>query len=69
MSDYSELRIQQLENWIASVITRPSMSRDLRLQGLEIVESKSLDPSVREAVERICPRKTQGLERTLEIER
>jgi hypothetical protein len=61
-----QLRIEQLESWVAEAISRPSMPRELRLQGLELVDARSA--TIRQAVERICPR-VQGLERTLEIER
>jgi hypothetical protein len=60
-------RIEQLESWIQEAITRPSMSRELRLEGLELVEARS--PDIRLAVERICPSRSQGLGQTLEIER
>ena len=63
--DAQQLRIEQLEAWIEQSITRPSMSRELRLEGLEVVEARS--PEVRLAVERICPQRTQGLGQTLEI--
>jgi len=65
--DAQQLRIEQLESWIEQSITRPSMSRELRLQGLELIEARS--PEVRLAVERICPQRTQWLGQTLEIER
>jgi len=65
--DAQQLRIEQLEAWIEQVVARPSMSRELRLQGLELVEARS--PEIRLAVERICPSRSQGLEQTLEIER
>jgi hypothetical protein len=59
-------RIEQLESWIQEAITRPSMSRELRLEGLELVEARSQD--IRLAVERICPTRSQGqsLEQTIE---
>jgi hypothetical protein len=62
-------RIEQLESWVIEAIGRPSMPRDLRLQGLEIIEERGVSPEVSQAVERICPTRTQGLERSLEIER
>jgi hypothetical protein len=65
--DAQQLRIEQLEGWIQQSITRPSMSRELRLQGLELIEARS--PEIRLAVERICPSRSHGLEQTLEIER
>jgi hypothetical protein len=65
--DVQQLRIEQLEAWIEQSITRPSMSRELRLEGLELVEARS--PDIRLAVERICPSRSQGLGQTLEIER
>jgi len=57
-------RIQQLESWIAEVISKPALSRELRLQGLELVEGLSAD--IRPAVERICPPRVQGHSHTLE---
>jgi erythromycin esterase-like protein len=68
-TSYLAARIEQLESWVAEAITRPSMSRERRLQGLDILEAQSLNPSVRQAVERICPRQAQSMERSLEIER
>jgi hypothetical protein len=62
-----QARIEELESWIEQAVTRPSMPRELRLQGLELVEAKS--PDIRRAVERICPTRVQGLEHSLEIER
>ena len=65
--DAQQLRIEQLEAWIEQAITRPSMSRELRLQGLELIEARS--PDIRLAVERICPQRSQGLGQSLELER
>jgi hypothetical protein len=62
-----QLRIEELEAWVEQAISRPSMSRELRLQGLDLVEGRS--PNTRLAVERICPSQSRGLEQTLEIER
>jgi hypothetical protein len=57
-------RIQQLESWIAEVISKPALSREMRWQGLELVEG--LSPDIRLAVERICPTRSQDLTHTLE---
>lgn len=65
----AQRRIAQLETWITEAIIKPSMSREMRLEGLEIVEAMNPSQSARLAVERICPTRTQGLEHTLEIER
>ena len=70
-----EQRIEQLESWIEQVITRPAMPRELRLQGLQLVESKWMEEvqdksaDIRKAVERICPEQGRELGHTLEIER
>jgi hypothetical protein len=53
-------RIEQLESWIQEVISKPSMSREMRLQGLELVQERS--SAIRLAVERICPSQSHGLE-------
>jgi hypothetical protein len=60
-------RIEALENWIEAVISKPSMSREMRMEGLGLVEGRS--PNTRLAVERICPSQSRGLEQSLEIER
>jgi len=65
--DAQKLRIDQLEAWIEQVVTRPSMPRELRMHGLELVEARS--PDIRLAVERICPQRSQGLGQSLELER
>ncbi len=65
--DAQQLRIEQLEAWIEQSITRPSMSRELRLEGLELVEARS--PDIRLAVERICPSRSQGQSLEQSIER
>jgi hypothetical protein len=65
--DAQKLRIERLESWVAEAISKPSMPRELRLEGLELVGAER--PDVRQSVERICPSKSQGLERSLEIER
>lgn len=67
-----QARIEQLEAWVSEVISRPSMSRETRWQGLEMLENaKTLSPKVRKAVERICPLKPTitrewNLEQTIE---
>jgi hypothetical protein len=60
-------RIEQLEAWVAQAISKPSMPRELRLQGMDLVEARS--PNVRQAVERICPSQSREMGRELEIER
>jgi hypothetical protein len=65
--DEQKLRIQQLESWVSEVISRPSMSRELRMEGLELVEVQR--PDVRQSVERICPSRGREMGRELEIER
>jgi hypothetical protein len=65
--DAQKLRIDRLEAWVAEAISKPSMPRSLRMEGLELVGAER--PDVRAAVERICPSRSQGLERQLEIER
>lgn len=73
-------RIEKLESFIQELITKPSMSREMRTQGLELVEqgyrlqnptANVLNPcpNVREAVERICPPRSQELGLELSIER
>jgi hypothetical protein len=56
-------QIERLESWVMEAISRPSMPRELRLEGLGLVEDRS--PTARQAVERICPR--MGLEQGLEL--
>jgi hypothetical protein len=58
-----QLRIDQLEAYVAEVISKPSMSREMRMEGLSMVEDRS--PMARQAVERICP--PRGLEQGLEL--
>ena len=65
--DEQKLRIERLESWVAEAISKPSMSREMRLQGLDLVDA--LGPNLRQSVERICPTRVQGLELNLEIER
>jgi hypothetical protein len=64
--DEQKLRIAQLESWVAEVISRPWMPRELRMEGLELVGAQR--PDVRQAVERICPTQTleQGMEQSIE---
>jgi hypothetical protein len=59
--DAQQLRIEQLEAWIEQVVARPSMSRELRLDGLELVEARS--PDIRLAVERIARAGLKGSDR------
>lgn len=47
-----ETRIERLEAWILEVITKPSMSRQHRLEGLDLLSP--VDHRVRQSVERIC---------------
>jgi hypothetical protein len=65
--DEQKLRIAQLESWVAEVISRPWMPTELRMEGLELVGAER--PDLRQAVERICPRRTveHGLEQSLEL--
>ena len=65
--DAKQQRIDQLEAWVAEAISRPSMPRELRLQGLDLVEARQ--PGVRQFVERICPSQSRDMGRELEIER
>jgi hypothetical protein len=65
--DEQKLQIQRLESWVAEVIARPAMSRELRMEGLELVEAQH--PDVRQSVERICPSQSREMGRELEIER
>lgn len=53
-----ENRIERLEAWILEVISKPYMPRELRLEGMEIMNPVSAE--VKKSVERICP--TQSLE-------
>lgn len=67
-----QARIEQLEAWVSEVIARPSMSRDARWKGLDLLEeSRAINPKVRKSVERICPRRfiEHGLELEQTIER
>jgi hypothetical protein len=65
--DAKSLRIQQLESWIELAISRPAMPRELRMEGLELVQDQS--PMARQAVERICPSISREHGRELSIER
>jgi hypothetical protein len=62
-----DLRIQQMESWIVEAISRPAMPRELRMEGLEMVQD--ISPTARQAVERICPSMSRSQGRELEIER
>jgi hypothetical protein len=61
------LRVQQLESWVIEVISKPAMPRELRMEGLELVQD--ISPTARQAVERICPSLSRSQGRELEIER
>jgi hypothetical protein len=65
--DAQQLRIDALESWVAEAIAKPSMTREMRLQGLELVEAQR--PYVKQSVERICPSRSLEQGRFLEIER
>lgn len=65
--DAKQQRIDRLEAWVAEAISKPSMPRELLLQGMDLIEAQR--PDVRQSVERICPSRAQRLERSLEIER
>ena len=60
--DAQAFRIEQLESWVIDAISKPAMPRELRMEGLELVQDKS--PTARQAVERICPSisRSQGRE-------
>jgi hypothetical protein len=62
-----DLRIQQMESWIIEAISKPSMPRELRMEGLEMVQD--ISPTARQAVERICPSLSRSQGRELSIER
>jgi hypothetical protein len=62
-----DLRIQQMESWIVEAISKPAMPRELRMEGLEMVQD--ISPTARQAVERICPSLSRSQGRELEIER
>jgi hypothetical protein len=62
-----DLRIQQMESWIVEAISRPAMPRELRMEGLEMVQD--ISPTARQAVERICPSLSRSQGRELSIER
>jgi hypothetical protein len=49
------------------VISRPSMPRELRMEGLELVGAER--PDIRQSVERICPSRGHEMGRELSIER
>jgi hypothetical protein len=74
--------IQKLREWIEEAVSQPSMSRSLRLKGVELLSasmtaeggyySTLTDPvprNVREGVERICPTHSQSYQRNQEAER
>jgi hypothetical protein len=61
------LRIQQLESWVIEAISKPAMPRELRIEGLEMVQD--ISPTARQAVERICPSMSRSQGRELEIQR
>jgi hypothetical protein len=61
------LRIQQLESWVIEAISKPAMPRELRMEGLEMVQD--ISPTARQAVERICPSINRSQGRELEIQR
>jgi hypothetical protein len=65
--DAQALRIEQLESWVSEAISKPAMPRELRLEGLELVQDRS--PTARQAVERICPSMSRSQGRELEISR
>jgi hypothetical protein len=65
--DAQKLRIERLESWVSEAISRPSMPRELRMEGLELVGAER--PDVRQSVERICPSLGHEMGRQLEIER
>jgi hypothetical protein len=64
-----ETRIERLEAWILEVITKPSMPRELRLEGLDLMAPASRE--VHQAVERVCPTQNQSqqMEREQSIQR
>jgi hypothetical protein len=62
-----DLRLQQMESWIIEAISKPAMPRELRLEGLEMVQD--ISPTARQAVERICPSMSRSQGRELQIER
>jgi hypothetical protein len=67
-----QARLEQLEAWVSEVISRPSMSREMRWRGLEMLEeARAINPEVRKSVERICPKRLieHGLELEQTIER
>jgi hypothetical protein len=65
--DAQSLRVQQLESWVIEAISKPSMPRAMRMEGLELV--RDISPTARQAVERICPSRNQEMGRELSIER
>jgi hypothetical protein len=65
--DAQSLRVQQLESWIIEAISKPAMPRELRMEGLEMVQD--ISPTARLAVERICPSMSRSQGRELEISR
>jgi hypothetical protein len=65
--DAQTRRIERLEAWVSEAISKPSMPRELRLEGLELVGAER--PDVRQSVERICPSQGRDLGRELSIER
>jgi hypothetical protein len=65
--DAQSLRLQQLESWVIEAISKPAMPRELRMEGLELVQD--ISPTARQAVERICPSMSRAQGRELLIER
>jgi hypothetical protein len=62
-----DLRMQQMESWIIEAISKPAMPRELRMEGLEMVQD--ISPMKLKAVEKICPSLSRSHGRELEIER
>jgi hypothetical protein len=67
--EIGERRIEALQSWITAAISQPAMSREHRLQGLEIIEERSPSQFLRIAVERICPSQSVEQGQELEIQR
>jgi hypothetical protein len=65
--DAKQQRIDRLESWVAEAISKPSMPRELRMEGLELVGAER--PDIRQSVERICPSRGHEMGRELSIER
>jgi hypothetical protein len=65
--DAKQQRIERLEAWVAEAISKPSMPRELRMEGLDLVGAER--PDIRQSVERICPSRDMSQGMSLELER